>query len=245
MLCQRLTRGLAVVVAVVAMVAMAGSLQADMIITVQCTAGGLSATQAIPLVYNEATADWRMSNPIDIMAGSVQLATVNSLSIQSDSDPSVNLLFGVAAGATNTTFDIQSAVVSFSSLTNPQAYASAGVTLTSDSAGAALTGLFDGGKTYQARYNGTFVYANLVDGFTISGGQTITHGDREPASGNELISDTLSSIQSEFNFTLSAQEQASGTSRFEVNSGSTVPEPATLSLLALGGLALLRRRRGK
>jgi hypothetical protein len=240
MLCQRLTRGLAVVVAAVAMVAMAGSLQADMIITVQCTAGSLSATQAIPLEYNVATADWRMSNPIDIMVGSVQLATVNSLSIQSDSDPSVNLLFGVAAGATNTTFDIQSAVVSFSSLTNPQAYASAAVTLTSDSNGETLTGLFDGGKTYQARYNGTSVYASLVDGFSISGNQSVTDGDREPTNGTELISDTLSSIQSEFNFTLSAQEQASGTSRFEVT-----PEPATLSLLALGGLALVRRRKAR
>jgi hypothetical protein len=39
-------------------------------------------------------------------------------------------------------------------------------------------------------------------------------------------------------FTLSAGDQASATSRFEV-----VPEPATMSLLALGGIATLIRRR--
>lgn len=159
------------------------------------------------------------------------------VSIQTDVEPYVNLRFAVEANATDTTFDISSAVVSFSPLSNPQAYASAGVTLTSDVDGATITGLFSG-MNYQARYNGSTVYANLVAGFSIPGDQTVVHGERKPASGYQTISGTVSSIQSEFNFTLSALDQASGTSRFEV-----IPEPATLSLLGLGGLAMLRRRK--
>jgi hypothetical protein len=163
------------------------------------------------------------------------------LSIQTDGDPYVNLRFAVEAGATDATFDINSAVVSFIPILNPQVYASAGITLTSDDDGATATGLF-GGMTYQARCNGSIVYTNLVAGFSIPGDQTVVHSERDPASGYDTILGTVSSIQSEFDFTLSALEQASGTSRFEVTSIS-IPEPVTMSVLGLGGLGLLLRRR--
>jgi hypothetical protein len=51
----------------------------------------------------------------------------------------------------------------------------------------------------------------------------------------------VSSITAEFDFTLSANEQASGTSRFDVEQG--VPEPATMSLLVMGAMALLAKRK--
>jgi hypothetical protein len=226
-------------VAVVALLlAAALPAEANMIVTVKCTAGDLTATQAFSIECNECPADWTLPTPVDIMAGTVRIATVKGLEIQSNSDPFVNLRFAVEAAATDTTFDINSSVVSFAPLSNPQAYASAAVTLTSDSDGATITGLFDGGKTYQARYNSTAVFADLVKSFSIAGNLSQVENDREPAAGTETIAGSVSSIQSEFNFTLSALDQASGTSRFEVT-----PEPATLSLLALGGLALLRLRR--
>jgi hypothetical protein len=56
-------------------------------------------------------------------------------------------------------------------------------------------------------------------------------------SGWAPIAGSVSSIESEFHFVLSANQEASGTSMFEV-----VPEPVGLSFLALGGLALLRRK---
>jgi len=215
--------------------------QANVIVTVNCTAGGLSGSRDFQIECNGGAVNWELPNnnnaDIGIMAGDVRLATLQGLSIQSDYEPYINLRFSVEASGTDTTFDINSAVVSFDPLLNPQAYASAGVTLTSDSDGATITGLFPGGKNYQARYNGTSVYANLVDGFAISGNKTLTNSDRQPASGYGPISGTLSSIQSEFNFTLSALDQASGTSRFEV-----VPEPATLTLVAFGLMAGLARR---
>jgi hypothetical protein len=211
---------------------------ADMIVSIKCTSGKTSAVKDFDVPCPGGSADWTLSKPVDIKAGNVLLGRITNLSVQGG-DPSVNLKFAVSAAATDTTFDILSPVVSFSPLSNPQAYASAGLTLTSDANGATATGLFSG-DTYQARYNGSSVFANLVPGFSIPGDQTVVHTDRNPATGFTTIPGSVSSIESEFNFTLSALEQASGTSRFEVDA---VPEPATLSLLVLGGLAMLRRRR--
>lgn len=231
------------VLSAVAVVLLAATLPAaaDMLLSVKCTAGEAIAVQEFQVTCNGGVADWTLPSPVDIMAGNLLLARITELSIQTDVEPYVNLLFAVEAGATDATFDISSALVSFSPLTNPQAYASAGVTLTSDGDGAAITGLLSG-MNYQARYNGGTIYANLVAGFSIAGDDSVVRRGRTPASGHGTIYDDVSSIQSEFNFTLSALDQASGTSRFEVIAG-VIPEPATLSLLALGGLAMLRRRK--
>jgi hypothetical protein len=165
---------------------------------------------------------------------------ITSLKLTMDADPEVGVEFGVRAGGSTTTFNILSDVVSFDQLVNPKAYASAGVTLTDRPAvsGATITGLFPDGKTHQARYNGSSVFANLVNGFAIPSG-TVTNSEEN---GNEFgmitINNTLTSIESEFYFNLSARDSASGTSTFVV-----VPEPATIALLGLGALSLIRRKR--
>ena len=220
-------------------VASASPALADVIVTITCTSGGQSATQNFLISCGADSSNWTLSGPVALSGSNGVLGTITDLSYQSNADPYVNLRFAVEAGSTDTTFDITSAVVSFGALSNPWAYASAGVTLTSDSDGATITGLLDGGSVYQAIFNGSTVYASLVNGFTIAADQSVTHSDRDPVSGNQTIAGSVTSIQSEFKFTLSALEQASGTSRFEV----IVPEPATMSLLVLGGLALLRRNR--
>jgi hypothetical protein len=161
---------------------------------------------------------------------------ITSLKLTMDVDPEVGIEFGVRAGSSATTYSFLSDVVYFSPLVNPTATASAGITLTDrgPTAGATITGLFPGGKTHQARYNSSIVFANLVSGFSIPSG-TLTASE---ASGSVNIIDTLTSIESEFYFTLSARDSASGTSTFSV-----VPEPATIALLGLGALSLLRRKR--
>lgn len=209
---------------------------ANVILTVKATAGQYSATESFDVPCVAGQADWALGTPRDITVGGVQLGQIKELAFQSDSEPFVNLHFSVEAFALDTTFEINSAVVTFGALLDADAYASAGVTLTGDEDGATLTGLFDG-ASYQARYDAGILYANLVRGFSVDADQTLTHSDRSPAAGYNTIS-TISSIESQFKFTLSALDQASGTSRFYVT-----PEPATLALLGLCGLALIRRRK--
>jgi hypothetical protein len=170
------------------------------------------------------------------------LGTITQITLQLDADPGVSLGFVVTAGASDTTFDIVSSLVPFTSIHNPLAYASAAVTVTDNTGdGAYLTGLFDANKAYEARYNSTpVVWAHLIDPVSVGVNDSVTASARKPASGRMTIFDDVSSIQSEYHFILSANDQASGTSRFDV----IVPEPATMSLLALGAMVLIRRRRG-
>jgi hypothetical protein len=214
----------------------AGSAAGDVILTVSCTADGLSTTQDFPIQCQQNVADWTLKSPCDITVQGVRLAQIKELSLQSDNEPYVNLHFSVEADNADLLFDISSAIVNFSPLPSPTAYASAGLTLTADANGATAAGAFDGGACYEARVDGG-TFADLVPGFSTVN-QSETHSDRLPAAGYEPISPSASSIQSEFKFTLTALEQASGTSRFEV-----VPEPVTLSLLGMCGLVLVRRRR--
>jgi hypothetical protein len=162
---------------------------------------------------------------------------ITSLKLTMDSDPEVGIEFGVRASNSATIYSILSDVVSFDPLVNPTAEASAGITLTDrGGGGATITGRFPGGKTYQARYNDSTVFVDLVSGFSIPKGTKTTSED----SGSVGLIGTLTSIESEFYFTLSARDAASGTSTFSV-----VPEPATICLLGLGALSLLRSRKRK
>ena len=67
--------------------------------------------------------------------------------------------------------------------------------------------------------------------------ETVTEDFDHPESGFLPIGETVNDMSSLVSFTLSAQDLASGTSSYVI-----VPEPASLAVLALGALALLRRR---
>jgi len=174
----------------------------------------------------------------------ILLGSIDDFSVVLDADPYVSLGFSVTAGSAATTFTITSGAVN-TNLENAAAYASAGITLTDpDGDRATLTGLY-GNRAYRATYNGeSSTFASLV-GDTSVVDDTVTTSERYPASGRETIPEMVTDIQSAFQFTLSARDLASGTSTFSLNN-PIVPEPATLALLAFGGVfALAVRRRAR
>lgn len=178
---------------------------------------------------------WALGQEVSILDGAIE-----SLKFTTNLDPDAGTDFGVRAGSSTTTFNIFSDVEVFTPMTNPDAYASAGISLTDragSTPGATITGLFADGKINQAMYNGTTAFAYLVDTFSVTG-NTLTHNESKPLSGSEVLNDTLTSIESDFSFTLTAKDAAAGTSDFSV-----VPEPATICLLGLGVLGLIRRKR--
>lgn len=182
---------------------------------------------------------WQLTEPVAIIGGTGRevIATLNEGEVLFRSDPVINLGFAVQAGDAQTTFTIQSALLAFPALLNPTGQASAGITLTDfDGTGAVLNGLGPAGGAYLAQYNGfvpggtTFaegIAQMLADPFDIV--------DANINTGVQPIVGLVSSMSSQFSFTLSANDLAAGTSTFEI-----VPEPA--SLLLIVAAALLRRR---
>lgn len=186
--------------------------------------------------YDPATETWSWTGA-NIGLGDVATLDQAFLTVVG-ADPQIALGFAITAGAADTTVTITSTTLSFDPLVNPDAAASAGVTLTEGGSDppATLTGLAgDLGSVYAAYYNvppGT-VFAEFVSSLTTD----TTTSDSGNTGGWVVISDTVSSMQAEYSFVLSGGDLASGTSNFLV-----VPEPTGLALLALGAVAVLRRR---
>ena len=165
-----------------------------------------------------------------------------------NADPQVDLEFAVTNGnlAASTVFDITAATIVFTAVPNAEAAALASVSLTQGAgspAGVSASGLFAGDKMYEARYsthpvaNTHTVFADLVSGFSAAFGDTRTEG--LPEIGMVALGTTVYMMESEFKFSLSAGDQASGTSVFLIT-----PEPASLVLMGLASALLFRNRRG-
>jgi hypothetical protein len=183
-------------------------------------------------------------SPYQLMSGNTVLGTITDLEVGVQPDPLVKLKFAVSAGATDTPFTFSSAVVPVPGYTAATGYSSAAVTLTDDGNGSAsLIGQFAGGMAYQAVYNGSSLFSDTVGSVTTTtaGGSATGSADL----GWLPISGTVNNISSQFSFVLSANDDASGTSSFQVT-----PEPSSLALAAIGGVLALagygwRWRRGR
>ncbi|MFW6153584.1 MAG: PEP-CTERM sorting domain-containing protein [Planctomycetota bacterium] len=207
-------------------------------------AGGEAVDVDVPLVELPDQASDRakfvMNEVMNVrgQGGGQILARVEDLSVEYIADPVVSLGFNVQAGTSDTTFTITSAKLTFPALTDPTGEAAVdmlledlgGATGASAQAVPPNDGMFIG--TYN---NGTSTFAELIQGLTFSSGGPLSTNS---SVGPETISGSVDSMRSQIAMTLSAGDSASGTFVYEI-----VPEPATLGLLALGGLAMLRRRR--
>lgn len=191
--------------------------------------------------WNGDSWSWVLINPIEIKNDQGQvLLTLNQGSAYMENDPVVSLGFAATAGAADTHFIITSSTVSFPTINNAQGRTSAAVTLTeSNGDTATLTGFKPGGTLFDARYNGLNTFANLLTGPYSKGafGST-SDSDEFPGGGAFGLVGNVSDISIQWDFELSAHDQASGTSVFVV-----VPAPGALGLIGIGGLALVRRRR--
>ncbi len=191
---------------------------------------------------------FNLNEPFDIFSSEnpgTLLATIDGLSLTFDGDPQVILNFALTAGNADTAFSISSALVAFPALTNPQASATAGITVTDNgTTGGSATGLFPGVKSYEATFNGGTVFADLVSPVIAPAGSSGIGSERFPVPVGSTIAipGSVTSMAAEFNFVLTANDSASGTSNFTI----IVPEPSSILLALAGGMAMLlavRRRK--
>lgn len=239
--------GLIAGLAVMANVALAGTIS-DVVMTVQVESSlgsGEFKVKYDPDLYNPETGAyaWSLLSPVEITnEGGDVIATVGGLNTVLNVDPVVNIGFLVTAGAADTSVTVTSALIGFGPLNNPTARASAQVGATDlNGNGVSIAGDF-GGKSYTAQYNGLApagsVFANLVNDQAYGAFDSNALGEDSPLGGGfNVIPGAVSSMSASFSLTVSAHDQASGTSVYVI-----VPEPASLALLFGGVLMAIRRR---
>jgi hypothetical protein len=188
---------------------------------------------------------WESRTPIMMLnqAGQV-IATFNNARVRCVEDPVVQLNFSVAAGTLNTTFTITSPLLSFGAIDPASGRATAGVTVTDTDGNGGSIAPDVQPSLYTSRYNGAVpggtVFADLLGAPVAAAAFDSASASASFPGGGAYapIAGPVSDMSSRFRFTLTANDEASGTSSYEI-----IPGPSTLALLGIGGLVAGRRRR--
>ena len=217
------------------------------IIEVTATSGSNSATftEVFPVTSWSGLLAWNLPAPEQLSDGAVDLALLSSAYVGIDeADPVVDLDFSLTNSTSGVLFvNIKTAVIQFGANPNAEASAISSMTLgDSGTDGVWVGGQFADAKCYEASYSTSNVantntnFARLLPSlnFNSPGGMG---SENLPAWGMSSLGTTVYMMQAEYKFTLSPGDQVSGESSFVI-----IPEPATVAMLALGGLLLLRRR---
>ena len=187
--------------------------------------------------------DWSLLAPVNMMAadGSV-IATLNTANEICHEDPDVTLNFNVSAGSVDTTFTISSAILGFSPISPAEGRASASVNATDldDNGVFLMPAGTPGTGVYSSFYNSGTTFANLLLAGASAPFGSASASDAFPPIGFVPIGPTVTSINSQFHFSLSSGDVAGGTSLFRVQA---IPAPGAVGLLGLAGLLVSRRRR--
>lgn len=226
------------------------------LITVTAESRGALARLAIAESQLVRVGDgWRfmLSAPTPILSDSgAEIASLQRLHLLVLPGPRVSLNFLVIAGGSPTAFSLASALVSFPTIHNTIGRASAGITITDlDGDGASLSGGFHDSllnyRAYAQGPSGDTVFATLVSDVSIGSGGSVTSHQQFPLPTGSFSAQTQDSanlgtteaMRSAFEFTLSANDAAGGTSVFELD----VPEPTTSMLLFSLAMMTARCRR--
>jgi len=190
---------------------------------------------------------WESRTPIMMLSNSGQLiASFNNGRVRCVDDPVVQLNFSVSAGSLNTTFTITSPTLSFVAITDAEGRASAGVAATDVDGDGATVMTAGMPRLYTSRYNGAVpagsLFADLIAGPVAAPAFDSTTASEESPGGGlySAVTGSVSDMSSRFRFSLTANDDASGTSSYEIR---PVPAPGAIALLGLGGLLAGRRRR--
>jgi len=174
------------------------------------------------------------------------IATLSSANVRYVNDPIISMGFNFDnALGVPVIVEVNSGLLSFADQAPAQGTATAGITVTDNSASGdgvafanGMTGV-SGLKAYQANINGLIPagtqFAELVNSVTVvvPGG---SNTGSENTGGLQPIAGSLTSMSSQFRVSVSALDSVSGTSNFRV-----IPEPTSLALLLIA-LAFVRRR---
>lgn len=186
---------------------------------------------------------WRLPLPVELRDEDDDLiAILEQGSTQVRENPQISIGYLVQAGSSLTTFTITSALLSFSTMNNPDARASVSMGITDiDGNGAELRGLHDGPAAYLAEYNG-FVpggstFSALIGSIVVGSGGSGSAFQNDPPTGYRMITGGVSDMSVQYKFSLTANDTSSGTSNYRI-----IPEPASIVLLGLGVLKMMRRR---
>jgi MYXO-CTERM domain-containing protein len=194
--------------------------------------------------------------PVAIMSGPNVIATVNQMTsvVRPAGGGLPNLVsfgFAVQSGASDTTFTMDTTTLIFDGgpLFGSQGRASAGIGV-SDQNGDGV--LFHELNPAHGAYLTSFdelnpgnpppgiPFAALLHGAVANpnGNGSANANDANPGGGNYTPLPAVFNMHAQWEFVLSAQDTAGGTSNWEV-----IPSPGAMSLLGLGGLVAIRRSR--
>lgn len=184
---------------------------------------------------------WKCNDIISLYGGNgTLLGEVTGLFIRMTPGTFLGMDITALAGNAATKFSITSGFF-FDAMTNPEGYATAGLTITdTNKNGASLTGLSDGGNAF-------FIDPGEANATSIVTGP-ITAAARKTSTGNGdcegILDGTVDHVFATYNFELSAKDSVSGTSYAEL---TPTPEPGSFLLLLAGAAgiagAAIRRKR--
>ena len=197
------------------------------------------------LVYDENAGSWKLDidDPVDMMDGGNLVGTLAEAHLILVDRPfdglKIDMRFTTRAGVTETTFRIDSAVLSFDTIPSADAAAKATATIrvtdASYDGSAVTTGLGPPGHgIYIALYNDTAEFADLVWRVSVQGGagSSSSGTGSRPSFGFESIAADVYNVRAEADFTLSAEDTVEGTTKYTLDA---VPVPLILGDLNCDG----------